>query len=394
MGGARWLGRRKGRGGSTRLASLLVCWALFLAGVLSPAIAEASHELRVSRAQVTLVSPERLEVHMVIALEASRGEDGTPLPEVLDEDARERVRAQMERQLRGELELLFDERAAPYGLEVLEWPEPWSAEGGPVSVRLVCAVPPRAWAFRWRSAKHETVLDVRDLVTGRRFQDLAVRGRPSASLPLPPREPSAAEDGPAPPSSPPAQATSEVLTAYLELGVRHILPGGIDHLLFVLALVLVGPTLGPLIRQLTLFTLAHSLALALAVLGAVNLPGAVVEPLIALSIAYVGFDNLRDDPSHRAGREGLILAFGLLHGLGFAGMLASLGLPPGEEVGALLGFNVGVELGQLVVVLPLWALLRMRAEESRLPRGPTRALSAAIGVAGLGWTLARIFGAG
>ena len=92
-----------------RAPSLLVVWALVLGVLLLvPTLARAAHELRVSRAEVRLVSPERLEVRMVIGLEASRGGESTPLPEILDEDSRERIRAEMEGQLRGELELLFD----------------------------------------------------------------------------------------------------------------------------------------------------------------------------------------------------------------------------------------------------------------------------------------------
>jgi hypothetical protein len=152
---------------------------------------------------------------------------------------------------------------------------------------------------------------------------------------------------------PAAPSRLEVASTYLGLGVEHIL-GGIDHLLFVLALLLLVRGFGLLLKTITAFTVAHSITLALATFGFVNIPGAPVEAVIALSILF-----LASEIAHaRAGRAGLTLrypwvvafTFGLLHGLGFAGALNEVGLPQGDIPLALFLFNVGVELGQLMFV--------------------------------------------
>ena len=153
---------------------------------------------------------------------------------------------------------------------------------------------------------------------------------------------------------------------YLALGVEHILLG-IDHLLFVLGLLLIVRGPWPLIKTVTAFTLAHSLTLALATLGLVAVPSAPVEAAIALSIVFLAAEILRA----RQGRFGLThrfpwliaFGFGLLHGLGFAGALAEVGLPAGEIPLALLFFNLGVEVGQLLFVA---AVLSVRSALRRL----------------------------
>ena len=136
---------------------------------------------------------------------------------------------------------------------------------------------------------------------------------------------------------------------YFTLGYTHILPKGVDHILFVLGLFLLSARLRPILLQVTVFTVAHSLTLALSMYGVVSLPARSVEPLIALSIAYVAIENLLTD-AIKPWRLGLVFAFGLLHGLGFAGVLSGLGLPAGQFITALVSFNLGVEAGQLTVI--------------------------------------------
>ena len=186
---------------------------------------------------------------------------------------------------------------------------------------------------------------------------------------------------------------SAVATAgrFLRLGYGHILPAGLDHVLFVLGLALLSPRLAPLLAQVTAFTLAHTCTLALAVYGVVSLPSRVVEPLIAASIVYVGVENLfRREASWL--RLALVFCFGLLHGLGFAGVLSELGWPQGRKLLALLSFNVGVELGQLTVIA---AALLLLAASNRLgmPRRPVeRGLSLATAGVGLVWMVQRLAG--
>jgi hypothetical protein len=143
---------------------------------------------------------------------------------------------------------------------------------------------------------------------------------------------------------------------YLRLGYLHILPGGFDHILFVLSLFLLNPRWKPLAAQVTAFTVAHSVTLSLAVFGIVSLPARLVETMIAVSIAVVAVDNLRT-AKLAPWRPFVVFGFGLLHGLGFASVLKELGLPRGQEALALATFNVGIELGQLTVLASAFLVL-------------------------------------
>jgi len=183
----------------------------------------------------------------------------------------------------------------------------------------------------------------------------------------------------------------EVVQQYLVLGYTHILPRGVDHILFVVGLFLLSTTLGPLLWQVTAFTVAHSITLGLSIYGVVSLPSSVVEPLIALSIAYVAIENVLTRQLH-AWRVLVVFLFGLLHGLGFAGVLRELGLPRSEFLTALLSFNVGVELGQLTVIgaaaLVLWPFMGRGWYRPRV----VVPASVAIALVGIYWTITRVVG--
>ena len=183
----------------------------------------------------------------------------------------------------------------------------------------------------------------------------------------------------------------QVATQYLGLGFTHILPKGLDHILFVLGLFLLSTRLKPLLLQVTAFTAAHTLTLALTIYGVFSLPPSVVEPLIALSIAYVAVENLVTTELQPS-RVVLVFAFGLLHGMGFAGVLTGLGLPRAEFVTALLTFNVGVEAGQLAVIAAAFAaVIGIRGRPWYRPRV---VVPLSVGIAGVGvfWTVERVVG--
>ena len=146
------------------------------------------------------------------------------------------------------------------------------------------------------------------------------------------------------------------LLNYTFVGFDHIVPKGLDHILFVVGLFLLSTRLKPLLWQITMFTLAHSVTLALGILGVIHIDGAIVEPLIAASIVYVAVENMFTSHLSRW-RPVLIFAFGLLHGLGFAGALTEFGLSQNNLASGLIGFNVGVELGQLTVIFICFALV-------------------------------------
>jgi hydrogenase/urease accessory protein HupE len=177
-------------------------------------------------------------------------------------------------------------------------------------------------------------------------------------------------------------------TGFFKLGMEHIL-GGYDHLLFLAALLLRGGSLLALLEIVTAFTLAHSLTLALAVLGVVTIPSRVVEPAIAASIVWVAIQNVRSrEPPRR--RWLVSFAFGLVHGFGFASALSPLGLPAWPLARALLLFNLGVEAGQALVVaaaLPLLVWMRQAAWEPRA----VRLASVVLALLGTAWFVQRVF---
>ena len=148
----------------------------------------------------------------------------------------------------------------------------------------------------------------------------------------------------------------ETIANYVFVGYVHILPGGLDHILFVVGLFLLSTRLHPLLWQITAFTVAHTISLALGMTGVVRISPAIVEPLIALSIVYVCVENLFTRKLTRW-RPVIVFCFGLLHGLGFAGVLMEIGLPRDQFATGLISFNVGVELGQISVIAACFALV-------------------------------------
>lgn len=181
---------------------------------------------------------------------------------------------------------------------------------------------------------------------------------------------------------------------YLVLGFEHILPRGLDHVLFVLGLFLFGLAWRPLLLQVTAFTVAHTLTLGLASAGIVALDPGLVEPLIALSIAWIAVENLlvRDQKPRRIlPRLAVVFGFGLLHGLGFAGVLGDLGLPQSAFVSALLGFNIGVELGQLAVIALAFLVVGWARDRPWFQQRIAWPASLAIALIGLWWFVERVF---
>ena len=181
----------------------------------------------------------------------------------------------------------------------------------------------------------------------------------------------------------------EIARQYLWLGYTHILPKGLDHILFVLGIFLLSPRWKPMLLQVSAFTIAHSITLGLSIYGIVSLPSRIVEPLIALSIAYVAIENLFTREL-KPWRLGLVFMFGLLHGLGFAGVLRELGLPREEFLTALLTFNLGVEGGQLTVIAAALLAAVPFVKKGWYRQRVVIPASIAIAAIGLYWTLVRV----
>jgi len=188
------------------------------------------------------------------------------------------------------------------------------------------------------------------------------------------------------PAPPPARRDH---LSMLGLGLEHILTG-YDHLVFLLGLVLVGGRWRSILWVVTAFTLAHSITLGLAVLGVWAPRPSIVEPLIALSIAYVGVENFFVKDAEKRWR--ITFPFGLVHGFGFAGALQEVALPRADVPAALFFFNAGVELGQLAVLAPILPLLLWLRKRPWFDRYAVKGVSALIVAAGLVWFFSRVFG--
>lgn len=191
-----------------------------------------------------------------------------------------------------------------------------------------------------------------------------------------------------------AQGALAVVRTFIPAGIHHILIGP-DHILFLVGLLLLGGGWWALVRIVTAFTIGHSITLSLAALNIVTPPATLVEPAIALSIVFVGADNLLVGTSGRDVRAWIALVFGLVHGFGFASVLREFGLPPEALAWSLFSFNVGVEIGQLAIVLAVAAALALLRRRSRAAAGRLAfAGSIVVMAAGAYWFVQRVFFAG
>ncbi|TND08029.1 MAG: membrane protein [Bacteroidetes bacterium] len=184
---------------------------------------------------------------------------------------------------------------------------------------------------------------------------------------------------------------TEIGSMYFELGFTHIIPLGLDHILFVICIFLLNPKLKPVIWQATAFTVAHSITLGLSMYEVIVLPAHIVEPIIALSIVFIAVENMITDEL-KPSRIIVVFIFGLIHGMGFASVLTDLGLPQKEFVTALVTFNAGVELGQIAVIIGAWLLVGVWfSKKSWYHKRVVMPISLVIAVVALWWTIERVF---
>jgi hydrogenase/urease accessory protein HupE len=269
-------------------------------------------------------------------------------------------------------------------------------DGVAIKARWTCGAPPSAVSVDLASVLEDLPSGHRHVVraaTSPVMDAICHRHAPSFSFAV------GARPGPEASRSPAPSAWG-----FFAMGVEHI-STGYDHLVFLFGLILVGGRLRSIVATITAFTLAHSVTLGLAALGVLSPSARVVEPLIALSIAYVGAENfwassaqpVQGGERHAAflqtaeRRWRITFPFGLVHGFGFAGALREIDLPRAKVPMALLTFNLGVEAGQLAVmaiVLPL--VLRLRKSEAFADRG-VKVLSGGVLLAGLVWFVQRVF---
>ena len=305
-----------------------------------------AHEIGTTRVTLSMTAEDRYECEVVTdavalleKLEAVSG--GTSAPVTDPEALRLRLEA---------LEAVFASRVAVSfsGRPVLSdiaWTvtPATTINGSPLAlIRLSGTVPEGAryvqWKYSWTFASYALVAEQNGAESTQWIEGAAT----SPALPL---------------ETIGHQVSRKRLAAqYLVLGFQHIVPRGIDHVLFVLGIFLVSRRARPILLQVSAFTVAHSITLALGMYGVLTLPSSIVEPAIALSIAYLAVENVfMNEP--RRWRYALVFVFGLLHGLGFAGALNEIGLPRAEFLTALVSFNAGVEIGQLAVIACAYAVV-------------------------------------
>jgi hydrogenase/urease accessory protein HupE len=182
----------------------------------------------------------------------------------------------------------------------------------------------------------------------------------------------------------------QVITEYIAIGFEHILPMGLDHILFILGIFLLNTQLKPLLQQVTLFTIAHTITLGLSSNGVINLPANITEPLIAFSIAYIGIENIIKNKINRL-RLLIVFLFGLIHGMGFATALADFNMPEDTFITTLISFNIGVELGQLsIIFLAYFSITYWFKEKYWYRNAIVIPSSLFISIIGLYWTLERL----
>jgi hydrogenase/urease accessory protein HupE len=303
---------------------------------------------------------------------------------MLSEEELKAGNPQIEALVVAHLEVRGDERVCPGVLTSARLVE---GDGVEVHARHDCGAAPRSWSVELGyldrlSRGHRQLSSLEadkesvDAVTyaGKQTLRLTPGAAPAASAPT-------ASGGEARPTP--------GLGALFLLGVEHILTG-YDHLLFLLGLVLVGGRFRSLVAVVTAFTVAHSITLALAAFGLWSPAARLVEPAIALSIAYVGVENFFVKDAE--GRWRITFPFGLIHGFGFAGALAEIQLPRAQVAPALLLFNLGVEAGQLAAMAPMLGALALLRRSTWFLRRGVRLLSAGIVAAGLVWFVVRVRG--
>lgn len=192
-------------------------------------------------------------------------------------------------------------------------------------------------------------------------------------------------------TAPERRSTLSSFLDYVSVGFDHIIPKGLDHILFVVGLFLLSTRLRPLLWQITSFTIAHTVTLGLGMAGIISIPANIVEPLIAASIIYVAVENIFMDRLS-PWRPVIVFFFGLLHGLGFAGVLSEFGLDTSNFIAGLIGFNVGVELGQLSVIAGCFLLVGFWfGRKEWYHKRVTIPGSLIIGIVALWWFYERVF---
>ncbi len=344
------------------------------------AAAVGAHEIGTTRVTAVFPGDGSYEVEVVT--------DGTALVEKLQGTsvpagtAATRLQATLagfDSKLRQRIKLVFDESEVSPGMTYAVTPAPDANSAPAATIRLSGQIPPNArrftWIYGWTFATYS----------------FTVRSGGASANPVIDWLEGSERSKPFELGSQAAAATRlEILRRYLTLGFTHIVPHGLDHMLFVLGIYLLSKRWRSVLLQVSAFTVAHSITLGLSMYGLVNVSPRIVEPMIAVSIAYVAIENIFLSEL-KVWRVALVFAFGLLHGMGFAGALQELGLPRSEFLTALLAFNIGVEGGQLAVIGAAFLLVGWHFSDRAWYRGRVVVpASVAIACTAIYWTVQRL----
>jgi hydrogenase/urease accessory protein HupE len=298
------------------------------------------HEIGTTRGLVVFQQGRTYEVEIVtdadaLAEKLVTSTGGTPAAGLYQRDLESLLR-NADETFRRRVKIAFDDTDASPAIAYSVAPAP-EAGVAVATIRLTGEIPPGAsyftWSYGWTFTPYS--LTIRGNSSGATSTEWLDSGQRSNPIRLTGAEP--------------RLNRLAIAWRYVTLGFTHIVPGGLDHVLFVLGIYLLGSCGRSVLWQVSAFTAAHSITLALGIYGLVAAPSSIVEPLIAISIGYIAIENIFFSEL-RSWRLALVFGFGLLHGMGFAGALKELGLPRSEFATALLTFNIGVEAGQLAVI--------------------------------------------
>lgn len=331
--------------GATCLASLRVCFVgLALSAVIVVLLSGAeirAHEIGTTRVSVFFEEDRTYSIDIVTdvgaLVEKLHTSDGRASLVDTDPVRLESLLTSFDEQFRQRVKVAFDASAVRPAISYAVTSRIDATSPAVTTITLIGQIPPGAhhftWTYGWTFASY--ALTVQRAVSENVTTEWLEGGQTSAPIAL---------TSPAPPSNQPDTAWR-----YLTFGFTHIVPLGLDHILFVLGLYLLSSRGRTVLWQVSAFTVAHSMTLGLSMYDVVAVSPRIVEPMIALSIAYVALENIFFSEL-KPRRVALVFAFGLLHGMGFAGALKEVGLPRSEFVTALLTFNIEVEAGQLAVI--------------------------------------------
>lgn len=315
-------------------------WWVAVAALLCCGVVGA-HEIGTSRVSVLLNKAGTYDIE--IATDASalaeklEASTGGSAPSNLNPAEYKLLLERFEPTFRQRVKVVFDGAEVRPAMAYKVEPPVDATSATAATIHLTGEIPAGArnfsWTFGWTFASY--ALAIRSAPTDNPATEWLEGGQSSAPFAL----------------ASPTKAVSRLSTAllYLRLGFTHIVPFGLDHMLFVLGIYLLSGRARSVLAQVSAFTVAHSITLGLSMYGLLNVSPRIVEPMIAISIAYVAIENIFLSEL-KSWRIALVFGFGLLHGMGFAGALKELGLPRSEFVTALLTFNIGVEAGQLTVI--------------------------------------------